>query len=88
MNSPMVFTIYGIIYKEKKITCCQFTGGDFWLIKKSRCQCTGYARDYVDITQKVKVIDKYGPNNKQLSYPYLMVPMMSLFSAMIPLISW
>ena len=30
------------------------------------------ARDYVNIQQEVKVIDTYGPNNKQLSYPYLM----------------
>ena len=30
------------------------------------------ARDYAKVKQEVKVIDKYGPNNKQLSYPYLM----------------
>ena len=30
------------------------------------------ARDYANIKPVVKVIDKYGPNNKQLSYPYLM----------------
>ena len=29
-------------------------------------------RDYANIKQEVKVIDKYGPNNEQLKYPYLM----------------
>ena len=29
-------------------------------------------RDYANIKEEVKVIDKYGPNNKQLKYPYLM----------------
>ena len=29
-------------------------------------------RDYADIKEEVKVIDKYGPNNEQLQYPYLM----------------
>ena len=29
-------------------------------------------RDYANIKQEVKVIDKYGPNNKQLEYSYLM----------------
>ena len=29
-------------------------------------------RDYVNIKQVVKVIDKYGPNNEQLKWPYLM----------------
>ena len=28
-------------------------------------------RDYANIKQEVKVIDKYGPNNEQLKYPYL-----------------
>ena len=30
------------------------------------------ARNYAKIKEEVKVIDKFGPNNKQLSYPYLM----------------
>ena len=30
-------------------------------------------RDYANIKEEVKVIDKYGPNNEQLNYPYLMV---------------
>ena len=29
-------------------------------------------RDYANIEEEVKVIDKYGPNNEQLKYPYLM----------------
>ena len=29
-------------------------------------------RDYANIKEEVKVIDKYGPNNEQLQYPYLM----------------
>ena len=29
-------------------------------------------RNYANIKEEVKVIDKYGPNNKQLEYPYLM----------------
>ena len=29
-------------------------------------------RDYANIKEKVKVIDKYGPNNEQLKWPYLM----------------
>ena len=29
-------------------------------------------RDYANIKQEVKVIDKYGPNNEQLEHPYLM----------------
>ena len=29
-------------------------------------------RDYANIKQEVKVIDKYGPNNEQLKWPYLM----------------
>ena len=29
-------------------------------------------RDYANIKQEVKVIDKYGPNNEQLEFPYLM----------------
>ena len=29
-------------------------------------------RDYANIKEEVKVIDKYGPNNKQLQFPYLM----------------
>ena len=29
-------------------------------------------RDYANIKQEVKVIDKYGPNNKQWEWPYLM----------------
>ena len=29
-------------------------------------------RDYANIKEEVKVIDKYGPNNEQLKYPYLM----------------
>ena len=29
-------------------------------------------RDYANIKQEVKVIDKYGPNNEQLNCPYLM----------------
>ena len=29
-------------------------------------------RDYANIKQEVKVIDKYGPNNEQLLFPYLM----------------
>ena len=29
-------------------------------------------RDYANVKQEVKVIDKYGPNNEQLKHPYLM----------------
>ena len=29
-------------------------------------------RDYANIKEEVKVIEKYGPNNEQLMYPYLM----------------
>ena len=29
-------------------------------------------RDYANIKEEVKVIDKYGPNNEQLQWPYLM----------------
>ena len=29
-------------------------------------------RDYANIKEEVKVIDKYGPNNEQLKYPYFM----------------
>ena len=29
-------------------------------------------RDYANIKEEVKVIDKYGPNNEQLNYPHLM----------------
>ena len=29
-------------------------------------------RDYANIKEEVKVIDKYGPNNEQLKFPYLM----------------
>ena len=29
-------------------------------------------RDYANIKEEVKVIDKYGPNNEQLKWPYLM----------------
>ena len=29
-------------------------------------------RDYANIKEEVKVIDKYGPNNEQFGYPYLM----------------
>ena len=29
-------------------------------------------QDYANIKQEVKMIDKYGPNNEQLEYPYLM----------------
>ena len=32
----------------------------------------GNIRDYANIKEEMKVIDKYGPNNEQLRYPYMM----------------
>ena len=47
-------------------------------------------RDYANIKQEMKVIDKYGPNTEQLKYPYLMAkgPNHKILFVIIPLVSW
>ena len=42
------------------------------LVNDEKVKVTVNIRDYANIKEDVKVIDKYGPNNEQLEYPYLM----------------
>ena len=42
------------------------------VVNDEEVKVPGNIRDYANIKEEVKVIDKYGPNNEQLRYPYLM----------------